>query len=42
MNFEKYWEALEKALLKTDQRIKKLEKHKESASISETVIQTIM
>lgn len=32
MNFEKDSEALEKALHETDQRIKKLEEHKESLS----------
>lgn len=32
MDFEKDLEALEKALLDTDQRIKKLEKHKEFAN----------
>lgn len=32
MDFEKDSEALEKALLETDQRIKKLEEHKSSAS----------
>ena len=32
MNFKKDAEALEKALLETNQRIKKLEEHKESAN----------
>lgn len=31
MNFQKDSEALERTLLETDQRIKKLEEHKESA-----------
>lgn len=32
MNFEKDSEALKKALLETDQRIKKLKEHKESVN----------